>query len=499
MIYNIKILFIALSLLFFTGCSSNSPLNEILTDDEAEPSCIQVITHAYHPDTLEEKDFSTPCDVPEGWVVGTPPEKKVYPPETNLTEIIVDRIERPANKFDDYNDTAFDNTVIRTVTRVTNREADKKGFNAHQYPKQGSAWNSDMSLLRLTGRIYDAETLREIPLTKGKTGTEVYNLMKAPESGASGIRWSKHNPNILYVIAGGSGIDRKKFYQLTINADKTAISEELIVDLSHYDMPNFNIGQNEGNLDYEDRYVALVSLETDEDIFNEDVNVALLDIKNKSLAWGVKKLDVSRKDFDWMSVSPSGNYILIAANSVITLYNRDLERIRVLANRSEHGDMGYDQDGNEMYLQFDSVENVIFGYILNDNVQYEEPLKLLDNNHGGGHISCRNYDRKGWCYVSTREAGYMEVFALKLDGSKIVQRFAKTYARGSQDPRIGEGDNYYYSKHPTGVPSPDGTRALFWSDHGNPEEHLYVYKDANGWHTTDEYYNRDTYEVRIHD
>ncbi len=497
MTYSIKILFIVLSSFLFMGCGSISPFDEIFSDSEPEPSCIQVITHAYHPDTLEEKDFPTPCDVPEGWIVGTPLEKKVYPLETNLTKIIVDRIERPANKFDTYVDTAFDNTVIRTVTRVTNREKDKKGFNAHQYPKQGSAWNSDMSLLRLTGRIYDAKTLREIPLTKDKTGTEVYNLMKAPESGASGIRWSKHNPNILYVIGGGSGIDRKKFYQLTINADKTAITEELIIDLSRYNMPNFNIGQNEGNLDYEDRYVALVSLETDEDIPNEDVNVALLDIKNKSLVWGVKKLDILRKNFDWMSVSPSGNYILIAANYVITLYNRDLEQIRVLANRSEHGDIGYDQNGNEIYLQLRSGGKGVFGYILNNQTRYEEPLKLLDSNYGGGHISCRNYKRKGWCYVSTREAGYMEVFALKLDGSKIVQRFAKTYARGSQETRIGEGDNYYYSTHPTGVPSPDGTRALFWSDYGNPEGYLYVYKDADGWHTTDEYYNRDTYQVRI--
>ncbi len=34
--------------------------------------CIQVITHAYNPVTGEEKDFPTPCDVPEGWVVGNP-------------------------------------------------------------------------------------------------------------------------------------------------------------------------------------------------------------------------------------------------------------------------------------------------------------------------------------------------------------------------------------------------------------------------------------------
>lgn len=29
--------------------------------------CIQVITRARNPETGEERDFPTPCDVPEGW------------------------------------------------------------------------------------------------------------------------------------------------------------------------------------------------------------------------------------------------------------------------------------------------------------------------------------------------------------------------------------------------------------------------------------------------
>jgi len=412
----------------------------------------------------------------------------VYPPETTLTKKIVDPIDRPAQKFSSYLDVAFEATVKRTVTRLTHREQDNKGFNNHQYPKQGSAWNSDMSLLRLQGRVYDAETLVEILLTKNKTGGEVYSLMKAPQSGSSGIRWSKYNPNVLYVMSAD-----KKFYKLTISADRTTITEEVIVDLSASARPYFNIGQNEGNIDYEDKYVVLTSLD------GNDVYATLLDIKAKSLVWGPQKLTFTKNNFDWMSISPSGNYILISANSTIRLYHRNLDFIRVLANRAEHGDIGYDQNGNEMYLQLRSGGQGIFGYILNNNIQYEEPLKLLDSNHGGGHISCRNYKRKGWCYVGTREDGYREVYALKLDGSKTVQRFAKTNARGSEDPILGDANNYHYATHPTAIPSPCGTRALFWSDYGNPEGYLYVYKDDNGWHTTDHYYRRDTYQVHISD
>ena len=410
-----------------------------------------------------------------------------YPPEANLTEIVVDTVARPLEKFSSYLDVTFDNTVERNVTRVTNREQDNKGFNGHQYPKQGSAWNSDMSLFRLVGRVYDAETLKEIPLTKTKTSGEVYSLMKAPESGSSGIRWSKFDPNILYVMSAG-----KKFYKLTISPDKTTISEEVIIDLSASERPFFNIGQNEGNIDYEDKYVVLTSLD------GNDTYAALLDIKAKNLVWGVKKLTFAKSDFDWMSISPSGNYILISADSIIRLYNRNLDFIRVLANRAEHGDIGYDQNGNEMYVQFHSGGVGIFGFVLNDSPDYVEPIKLLDSNYGGGHISCRNYKRKGWCYVSTREDGYREVYALKLDGSKIVQRFAKTNARGPEDPRIGDDTHYYYATYPTAVPSPYGSRVLFWSDYGNAEGFLYYYKgNDDKWHTTNHYDNRDTYQVRI--
>ena len=75
MTYTVKILFIGLSFLILIGCASGSPDE----DSETEPSCIQVITHAYNPDTLEEKNFPTPCDIPEDWIVGNPPvEEDTY-------------------------------------------------------------------------------------------------------------------------------------------------------------------------------------------------------------------------------------------------------------------------------------------------------------------------------------------------------------------------------------------------------------------------------------
>lgn len=47
-------------------------------DNSENQICTQVITHAYDPKTGQEKDFPTPCDVPDDWVVGYLPD-----PETS--------------------------------------------------------------------------------------------------------------------------------------------------------------------------------------------------------------------------------------------------------------------------------------------------------------------------------------------------------------------------------------------------------------------------------
>lgn len=43
--------------------------NRDQTKNEQESFCIQVITTAKDPITGETKDFPTPCDVPEGWII----------------------------------------------------------------------------------------------------------------------------------------------------------------------------------------------------------------------------------------------------------------------------------------------------------------------------------------------------------------------------------------------------------------------------------------------
>jgi len=69
-----QIILLGLTFLLLQGCGSSTKSNDnpILDENRSEEVCTQVITHAYNPSTQEEKDFPTPCDVPEGWIVVTP-------------------------------------------------------------------------------------------------------------------------------------------------------------------------------------------------------------------------------------------------------------------------------------------------------------------------------------------------------------------------------------------------------------------------------------------
>ncbi len=95
------------------------------------------------------------------------------PPESSLTAIKTnDKKPKPQ-----LGASLLDQEFGKTVTRMTDRvnQADTPTVyngkriprgNDHPYPKT-QAWNSDMSMLRLRYKLYDANTLKELPITQG--------------------------------------------------------------------------------------------------------------------------------------------------------------------------------------------------------------------------------------------------------------------------------------------------------------------------------------------
>jgi len=394
---------------------------------------------------------------------------KKYPHTTTLTKRLTDNsVSRPS-----VGEPSIDN-VFGTQIKMLN-----KGDYVHDspYPKI-QAWNSDMTLMRIGFRLYNAKTLEESTITSsvkevgGKNGT--YNKLCAPNS--SDFRWSSKDPNKFYVVNSSIQLIEGEIVGNGINC-------HLLFDFKKNNFEQANIGPGEGNIDFNDKYIAFpVKKKGDDRIY-----ILLYDLsdgKKGKQVWNQPKLYDAEgalwikiiKDngyvywtpevLDWVSVSPSGKYIVIN-DSETGMYRYDINfqnkrRLEYIdghgdvSSQGGHGDIGFDTNKNEVFVQFISGTGI---YSFNLDNPDEKGKELLDSPYGGGFISCRNILHRGWCYITTREKGFQEIFALQLDGTsnKTVQRFTQTHA------------DWY-----GGSVSPDGTKVIFTNSWGNDKRDTFI-------------------------
>ncbi len=284
------------------------------------------------------------------------------------------------------------------------------------------------------------------------------------------MKWSSKNPNVFFGVYNGSGDHNASFWKGTLNTLKTDIKFDLVKTFAsnQFIYDRFTLGKYEGNIDYNDQYVVFAARKKG----TKYLTAIVYDIKNNKTIKIKDFKNISWPDngqvFDWISISPLGSHILMSSNNKIDQYDRELNFVRHLANSSGHGDLGIDKDGVEAYVQYEyGANNGIWIYRLSDGFS----TRLLPDKYNGGHISCRNFKRKGWCYASTTAPGYKEVFSVKLDYSgpenHIVNRFVQTHTSKIRNS--------------LGNVSPDGKRILFVSDWGDAALN---------------YYDRDTYQAK---
>lgn len=402
---------------------------------------------------------------------------KVYPLDTTFDEKAEVVVAQP-NYLASYLDTTFENTV----TRITDR--DNQSDNDKPYPKT-QVWNSDMSLIMLGYRIYNANDFSETQTTQN-------NLIVGT---LSEMKWSTKDPNVFY------GIDRTNddfvFTKATIDLDNDIINYEVVPNatFSKNDYTEFLLGKYEGNLDFQDNYVVFSGRKKNtnkvtlivfhiQDNFGTTYNTIVSQKDFNDIDW-YENYDAGSDTgtgqvFDWASISALGNYVLVNYKSKpgdaeqeysIEQYNRGLDHVRRLAEHGNHGDLGLTVDGKEVYVQFGFGDlngqnnRGIWMYPLDGSAR----VQLLPQKYSGGHVSCRNFKRPGWCYINTsylnQGSGFREAFAIKLDNiGGTVERFAQTHCSDTKA-----------SSYVQANVSPDGTEVLFDSDWGDENDELETY------------------------
>ncbi len=350
--------------------------------------------------------------------------------------------------------TYADPTFGTTIQRIT--DAKKLGLQGcfPQYSKR-QAWNTDESLLLLfsddgSTRLYDGSNYGFMKILDGVGGEDVF--------------WHPLQRSLVIYT------DENKICSYDVLKDE----KKVIASFPEYSFVNT---RGEGNLSTDGSTYAFVG-----QVYNEksgDVifkKLVLYDLKqNKNIS--SLELPGGIEDFDWVSVSPGGDFVVVdyADNEQkhfhgVEVYDRSFHLLWQKGLGSGHSDLGLDEKGEEVLIMdcYDETENLtnIKKYRLRDGA---ETTLLGISPYFDQHISCRNEAQKGWCFISTfnytgrlteGENGVLpfenEIFALKMDGSKEVRRLALHHS-------------VRYS-----VQTPDSDHSVYWA-----EPHATVSRKAN--------------------
>lgn len=375
-----------------------------------------------------------------------------YPPETTPGTITT----VPSVPMPDYRTPMIEPTFNTTITRITDQAG--LGLQAqhlrHGYAKE-QVWNADGSRMLLKYSSFPNA------LIDGNT-YEFVDWVHTPSQG----NWSHTNPKLIY---GTSGILTQNYqggnYGLNsfVSVDVTTDQWTLIRKFTSCD--SITVGDGEGNLSNDDRYVALMCRQ------GANASVIIFDIPNNLI---VSTMALPANP-DWVSMSQSGEYVVINWNPSVgtsryqgvEVFDRSMNFLRQISTFGGHGDLGYDTNGHEVFVHqatsgYGSPDEGIGSYRL-DGGGMTIVLNRSTHPIGGAHISCRNTLRPGWCYVSDNDdVGTSfkfernEVFALKLDGSETIERFAHSRTSGASVTG--------YEGQLMASPNRNGTKVVFASD-----------------------------------
>ncbi len=348
-----------------------------------------------------------------------------------------------------------------TLIRISNARASGYAGVVPQYSKR-QAWNADASrLLLFTGDgkalLYDGNTYQYMQALDAVGGEDVFWHPSDPAT----ILFAQDNALLAYQLETGSAAALRSFPEYT-----------------------FINTRGEGNLSRDGRFYAFIGQVYDENAqitYFRDLVVYDL-VTDQVIA--KLALPMTLTDFDWVSISPLGNYVVVdyATSNPgrfegVEVYDRNLNFIWQKPLGAGHSDLGCDANGDEVlvmgYCDGETNSNFVKKYRLANG---DETSLLEFSWQFDSHISCQNQVRSEWCFVSTFDGEARltddslswlpfedEVFALKMDGSGDVQRIAHHHSRRFS-PATPDRDNSVYWAEPHATVSRDGGRVLFGSN-----------------------------------
>lgn len=333
------------------------------------------------------------------------------------------------------------------IQRVTDIRQVKGAQRMRHYYSKRNPFNADGSravILSSDGSnwLYDTHDwtpIRQLPL----------------QSSDAEVHWHPSDPNRIFLMDFGTDYNISRMFWL----DVASGSKTPLLDLEKHGFVVAN-GKMEGNPDKAMTVYAVAGRVRD-----GSTEMALVDIRAGRIL-ARQPVDPAWVD-DWISVSPSGNYVVAMGKGHTRIFDAQLQLRHTLPEGSYgHGDLCLAGNGREA-LVFDGAD-LQLNNDRNINIAWLDTGKLQVGTRIGWratpHVSCRNLDFPGWALVSTQGSDSwrhdypnmdFEIFWLKLDGSGEVRRIAHHHSSR-------ERGGYFAEQH--AVTNRDGTRILFASN-----------------------------------
>ena len=350
------------------------------------------------------------------------------------------------------------NDDARTTLR---RVSDNQFFNTsngqatHSYSRR-QAWNSNETRLDIANKIVAADTLEivvdELPLSSERV-------------------WSNTNPDWIYGLRFEQNV-LNQFVRFDIAANAVDV-------LFTFDkQENCSIGRGEGTISNDESRVLVMcgSQENGSMLYSLDVSNERI-LANK----------IFEEYVNWAGFSQSATYIVVESKATdsepkkLYRYSPLLSEKTLLSSYRHHGDFGVDNNGDDVFVM---IGDRFISYVrLHDAKQVRSPVTGYLNKAGHGHVSCRNINRPGWCYVSTyknvigavRIEESSNLLGLSVPDFKSARAVAAFEFWGTHESSSGS-----YASQPKVSASPSGKQVIFTSDwHGNQEINDYIISVEN--------------------
>lgn len=379
------------------------------------------------------------------------PQKASSPPPKQFAKLLIGSEVRPqpSSPVPALHRPVRDPVFDTCITRVSDASQWPDHKRIRHYYAKSNPFNADNTRAILWGDqggflLYDTKTWKPI-------------LPLRLVCGDAEISWHPTNPNLFYVMDMDDSGGVREMHRY----DVTGGGKKLIRKFSEYLSAR---GKMEGNMDAKGRYYAMIGQRSKAE---NDLDAFVYDVEKDQIV-ARQKVTLRMVD-DWISVTPSGKYVVMMGKDRSRVFDINLKPVLELPQGSfGHADLCLTEDGRDLLVydgadhQLDNNRNINIADLTTGKVKVGTRI-------GWGttpHVSCRNLNLPGWALISTQgpDRKYpnrdFEIFWLRLDGSGEVRRVAHHHS----DREMG---GYFAEQH--AVSNRDGTMILFASNWGGTQ------------------------------